>query len=239
MALIKIPGLTDFLARCEAEERRKDAVLQEAAGRLAPMIPDMDPKRLRSDMASLHPFFGIPLEDTPDGIEAASVAKENLEEVAAAARLLASRLKALGPGAITVMHRCLGPSSEERHEADLGSLPDTTPSYMDQAEYDEWQRGGAWVVRLEALAEVASHGARRIGKRFPKGCGRRTLGQAIHGSPRKALVESCAEYLTEHGADLRKSLLLMAGALHEVKTGQKPNSTFRKEVSALLKIPLS
>lgn len=240
----------EWKAQFESEFSRKEKVFQDAADKLAPMIPGMDSKRLKCDLESLHPFSRIPLEDTPEGIESASSAKEALEEVAAAAQLLASRIKHLGPGAIGVMRRDFGPGSKEWQEADLSGLPSDPSGFQspwclemsdeenrasNAAEFGLWLRGGGWVVRLEALAGIAAHGARKIGKHFPKGCGRRTLGQALYGNSRKALVESCAAYLTEHGADLQKTLLLMAGALHEAETSQKPNSTFRKEVSILLK----
>lgn len=91
----------------------------------------------------------------------------------------------------------------------------------DEGRYDyEWNLGGPWIVRLRALAELASKKADHIEKITGKG-GRKSFGSRLHGSPEDWLAAACKEFAEAHGCQSQAVALKMVQAILEAEHGKE------------------
>ena len=166
-----------------------------------------------------------------EGIEKAAQAKKDLLNLAKKASELEAAMFALGQGAWEVMQRRTV-RQDLIPEADPFGLPDRYPrgpqptAYRTEKEaveffgYDDNDfRGGRWVIRLHALAELARVKADRIEKQAGKG-GRKSFGARLHGSPEEWLARTCQEFAEVQGCQSQSVVLRMVRAILEAEHGK-------------------
>lgn len=213
--------------------------LRAIAKILAKKIPGADPNQLAWQMRELDPDVIGPNLERSREIESGTEAKDRLMAVSSGAEELLRAIKALGPGALEIINR---KSANEAlwNDAEPWDLPKwddsedwsdpsgiidfNDPQYEEKTAriLDEWRRGGAWVVRLQALAELTEERASLVEQRITKG-GKKTLDDRLHGSRQKRLLNRCLRFLMSRGAD-PKLALPMAKAIWYWSTGVEPGA---------------
>jgi hypothetical protein len=164
-----------------------------------------------------------------EGIENATKAKGDLRKLAKMAEELAAALRELGQGALEVMNRRTV-RQDLIPDAEPFNLPDGDPhepgtlmgasEEVNDAYQQEATRGGRWVIRLHALAELARVKAERIGKETHK-AGRISFGVRLRGeSPEDRLTLACMEFAKAHGCEGQAVVLKLVRAVLEAEHGR-------------------
>ncbi|WLT31130.1 hypothetical protein [Geothrix sp. PMB-07] len=118
------------------------------------------------------------------------------------------------------------PSPGLLEDAEAFNLPWVIPYDPDRANDDdgmhdyEWSLGGPWIVRLEALAELAAANADHLGNATGKG-GRESFGSRLHGSPEDQLAQACNEFANTHGCESQTVVLKMVQAVMVAEHGKE------------------
>ena len=176
--------------------------------------------------------------------ERARIAKDALSDVAACADALTAALRALGPAAVDVLQTRTGNPKVFAEAAPwelardlVGKEPHwevTATAEQNRQWAEEWERGGRWVIRLEALAKLARNKGRQVGA-GAKGHGPAKLGAILHGSPNETLMAYCLKFVWKHrGPDPLALALAMAHAVIHAETKKKPNPQVGRKVLARL-----
>lgn len=233
------------LARAEAWRHRAESARAKAASEVAPAL-GLSADEVAAELERIGWEYSLWCTDS-EGTERGAEAKVKLIELAAAAEALESAMLALGPGAFEVMTR---PTVRQDlyEEAEPWGLPDKGPDGRpthlvgaseeeNRAMQEEWFRGGRWVIRLHALAELARVKADRIQRQIAKG-GRRSFAARLSGgSPDDRLAMKCQAFAKQHGCEDLKVVNRMVVAIREAEQGQDkgkaPKDKRRKAVRKL------
>ena len=205
----------------ERRERHRERVYAKAAALIAPKLASQEPDAVIKTMENLEYQF-MAYQTEADSVEPAAKAKRDLIALAKKADELAALMLSLGAGAVGVMQRRtvrldLYPYAEPE------LLPETNPMYSPQSdeEFHDWQAGGRWVIRLNALAELARVKAERIARQTSKG-GRVSFSARLgQEPPEEWLARACAEYAAAHGCHTQAVPLRMVRAIQEAYLGEK------------------
>jgi hypothetical protein len=225
-------------AKYEAEKFRMDAVISKAAADLAERL-GMDVPAVIKTLEGIQLEFGRWVSET-ECVEKASQAKSDLRKLARKADELKAAMQALGQGAWEVMQR-----PTVREDLWVGADPEGLP-WRDPMHFpmeimglpreerarieEEWSNGGRWVIRLDALAELARTKADRIEKITGKG-GNKNFGARLHGSPQDWLAKTCTEFVEARGCHSQTVALKMVRAVLEAEHGRNlKKSSGRKAV---------
>lgn len=225
---------TDLHSRSKGEK-----YLRATAKALAQKIPGANPDQLAWQMRELDPDVIGPNLERSREVEPGTEAKDRLIAVSSGAKELLRAINALGPGALELINRKSGDEAlwndaepwdlpkwddSEDWSDPTGLIDFNDPQYEEKTAriLDEWRRGGAWVVRLQALAGLAEERARLVEQRISKG-GKKTLDERLHGSKQKRLLSRCLRFLISRGAD-PKLALPMAKAISYWSTGVEPGA---------------
>ena len=253
MAVVKFQGLNlgDAMARPKKSSfpvdlsfetlygAHAEKVLTEAAENIAPKM-DVAPGQVFAALKSAHYRFRV--ASLQADTERAKIAKDALLDVAVFADALTAVLRALGPAAVDVLQTRTGDPKVFAEAAPwelARDLVDKEPPWdvMATAEQnrqwaEEWERGGRWVIRLEALAKLARNKSRQVAA-GAKGHGPARLGAILHGSPNETLMAYCLKFVRKHrGPD--SVALAMAHAVIHAETKKKPNPQTGRKVLARL-----
>jgi hypothetical protein len=83
----------------------------------------------------------------------------------------------------------------------------------------EWRRGGRWVMRLEALAELAQMKADHMKEQASR-IGRKSGATLLYGPPGDWLAEACREYAETHGCQKQAVAQKMYIAIMDAECGK-------------------
>lgn len=227
---IMIPGFPEYFAAYRAKEKQAKAVLARAAESLVKPL-GMDAAAVLDALEKIQWGYLDRIIEI-EGIEKAAQAKKDLLSLAKKASELEAAMFALGQGAWEVMCRQTV-RQDLIPEADPFGLPDRYPRGLQPGAYstekeaveflghdDDDFRGGRWVIRLHALAELARVKADRIERQAGKG-GRKSFGARLHGSPEEWLARACREFTEAHGCGSQSVVLKMVRAILEAQNGKE------------------
>ena len=155
--------------------------------------------------------------------------------------MLRDAIADLGPGALTRLRQTAA-ADPIFNQSDSGGLPLAYDAPLDSTieELEEWSRGGRWLIRLEALRQLALVESRQI-KSLIKGGGSGVFPNALRKGEQRELIQSCLNQLQDWGVDAG-SALLMARGIYAAYYGRKlraPHSSGwgRKTLADLLSTP--
>jgi hypothetical protein len=219
------------LSRVQREQDGRYAVFRRAAEKLARSIPGQTVESLVETMDEI--YFSSSRKFEPF-IEDGSIAASALANLADATDALKQAMEALGAGALTVLNRSNAPSSL-RDDADAHELPlaENAPPDCSPEELLMWQRGGKWIVRLHALAELARQESDHVRSVIRSGS-QKVFHRALADTEQRRIIRACILSLRGWGAPDGLALT-MARAIQEVSTGEKPTKGWgRTPLSELL-----
>lgn len=206
----------------------------------------LTPSVVAGALADLLRHFHISQFDSA-GTEHAAKAKADARQVAKKAEELTEALRALGPGAVEVMNRLTG-RQDLTLDAEPFALPGSAwddprlPPPDSDEEVDDYEenlrRGGRWVIRLQALAELARVSADWIEEETRKG-GRASFATRLNGeSSEDTLARACKEFVASHGCQSQAVVLSVMRAILEAAHGEIAPQAGRRAVSKMFQTPL-
>ena len=233
MALVEVPGGIgpEVWARMEAEKARFTGLLEAALDLVKPW-PSRRPgdrDKARQELDDLVWNYQFELEERNAG--RLKTAKDQVKQLAKAARGLHDALRDLGPGALQVLARFTPSNHKDWVRAAGAALPpldegriydyDTDP---ETGNLDAHVVGpGAWVERTAALAEWAGNLATKMHAMAPK-MGRKDLDTLLRNeSDHDWLLRQLTTWMKKHEWDvdgIRTQLIPLAHLIHEAVMGE-------------------
>lgn len=196
----------------EANERK----LRAAANQLAQELEIDDPDAVFDSMEFMWSRYSMDLR-SESGIENASLVRDDLQLLAARADELAATMLRLGQGSVEVLNL---PSSSRNlwSEAEVASLPSRDPFGPACETSDQSvERGGQWIIRLQALAKLAREKQRWVSDLTSKG-GNKSLAPTIREvTPDDALAEDYIRFVLARGKANQAIAMRMMQAIKGVE----------------------
>ena len=211
------PEIPDSVFLSSVQQRKaRESKLGSAAKQLANELAIGDPGALFEAMEFIWSRYSVNLR-SDSGIENASLVRDDLQQVAARADELAATILRLGQGSMEVLN-LPGASQELWSEAEIASLPSRDPFGPACETFDRsFERGGQWIIRLRALAELAREKQRWVGAQTRKG-GNKTLAPTIRkASSEDILAEDCIRFVLPYGKATQATALRLMQAIRGVE----------------------
>ncbi|HEY3401153.1 MAG TPA: hypothetical protein VGK03_11040 [Geothrix sp.] len=211
------PDIPDSVFLTSVQQRKsRESKLSSSAKKLAKELEIDDPGPLFEAMEFIWSRYSMNLHGD-SGIENASLVRDDLQQLAARADELAATILRLGQGSVEVLN-LPGAAQELWLEAEIASLPSRDPFGPACETSDRSvERGGQWIIRLRALAELAREKQRWVGAQTRKG-GNKTLAPTIRkATSEDILAEDCIRFVLPYGKATQATALRMMQAIRGVE----------------------
>jgi hypothetical protein len=216
----------------EKRKRLRDERLLKASKTLSGNFPSLSEEEIEAALVEIwydYSYYWTEVER----LEKASKARRDLLELAGKAEVLKSAMLALGQGAIEAMN-LQTERVDLHHEGDPAGLPCRNPicgpwptehktaeeAYACYGSGCDEERGGRWVVRLHALAELARLKADKIHALAGKGGRRSSPVFRNRGSVNDWLAEACHVFAKSHGCRTQTVAVEMMRTILVMKHGE-------------------